>query len=240
MILNTVILRTQAGTRQTFLTCKRCMDVALSAVLLVLLAPLMAVLWLLIRIDSPGPAIFAQKRVGIVPIKGTSTVRLSNFTLYKFRTMYTNSDDAGHRAFMQAFINNDQQQVDTLADADTTQSSRYKLMGDSRITPLGKCLRKYSLDELPQFWNVLMGQMSLVGPRPALPYEVDEYQTWHLQRLSVKPGLTGMWQVTARSACTFDDMVRLDIEYVEGQSLWLDFVILLKTPLVVFTGKGGA
>lgn len=118
------------------------------------------------------------------------------------------------------------------------QGNEFKLNGDPRITRVGRILRKTSMDELPQFWNVLTGDMSLVGPRPAIPYEVEMYEPWHMTRLSTRPGLTGLWQVTARNSASFDDLVRIDLEYIEKQSFWLDLKILFMTPLAIFDRRG--
>jgi len=153
------------------------------------------------------------------------------FTFLKFRSMYTNSDHNRHKDYIKKLIKEGKD--------DTDASGVYKLSNDPRITTLGGFLRKTSLDELPQFINVLKGEMSLVGPRPPIPYECELYDIWHRRRLlSVKPGITGLWQVTGRSRTTFDEMVRLDLKYINEWSLWLDIKILLKTPWVILTGKG--
>ena len=154
------------------------------------------------------------------------------FKMLKFRTMHVNSDDALHQAFVSQFITSrDPQAIAT--------DGVFKLTNDPRITPIGHLLRKTSLDELPQFWNVLRGDMSLVGPRPPLPYEVEHYKAWHTRRvIEAKPGITGLWQVGGRSRTTFDDMVRLDLRYAKNRSLMTDFKILLATPGAVLTGKG--
>jgi lipopolysaccharide/colanic/teichoic acid biosynthesis glycosyltransferase len=149
--------------------------------------------------------------------------------------MYQDAESEMHRAYIQAFIHNDQQGMSELQNGDTEVR---KLVDDPRITPLGRFLRKSSLDELPQLWNVFKGDMSLVGPRPPIPYEVEMYEPQHCRRLGTKPGITGLWQVTARSSADFDEMVSLDVEYIEHQSLWLDLKILLQTPMVVLRGKG--
>jgi lipopolysaccharide/colanic/teichoic acid biosynthesis glycosyltransferase len=146
--------------------------------------------------------------------------------------MYVNNDHSVHREFVTKLINKEER-------ADLKSDTVYKLTSDKRITPIGKFLRKTSLDELPQFFNVLCGDMSLVGPRPPIPYELAAYQTWHRRRLlEVKPGITGLWQVTGRSTVDFDEMVRLDLRYATSWSPWLDVKILLRTPLAVIRGCG--
>jgi lipopolysaccharide/colanic/teichoic acid biosynthesis glycosyltransferase len=223
--------------RWPYLMSKRLVDVVGSGILLILLSPLFLVLAVLIMLDSPGPSIFRQKRVGLR--RRTQNLRtvweVCPFTFYKFRTMYQNADSEMHRAYIQAFIHNDQQGMAELQNGDTEVR---KLVDDPRITPLGRFLRKSSLDELPQLWNVFKGDMSLVGPRPPIPYEVEMYEPKHYRRLGTKPGITGLWQVTARSSADFYEMVSLDVEYIEHQSLWLDLKILLQTPMVVLRGKG--
>jgi lipopolysaccharide/colanic/teichoic acid biosynthesis glycosyltransferase len=163
---------------------------------------------------------FCQKRVGRYG---------KEFNFYKFRTMYAGNDPRIHHEYVARLIAGD------LAESNGV----YKIVNDPRITPLGRFLRKTSLDELPQFVNVLKDDMSLVGPRPPLPYEFERYQTWHKRRvLELKPGLTGLWQVEGRSRTTFDEMVRMDIRYAIERSFWIDIKILLQTPAAMFTGKG--
>lgn len=245
---------------------KRAIDIIVSALALLILSPVLAFIAFLIICDSGWPVIFAQKRVGTRrwTRDGFSYWQKTPFTIYKFRTMTQNADSNLHCAFMKAFIRNDTQgmalvqnqcEQSKLASAFNQafgsddedealpqhgKSEMYKLTHDPRVTRVGRWLRKTSLDELPQFWNVLKGDLSLVGPRPAIPYEVEAYQPWHLHRLEAKQGLTGLWQTSARSSVTFDAMVELDIEYVEHQSLWLDLQVLLKTPIAVLSGKGAA
>ncbi len=218
---------------------KRMLDVSVAAVALVILSPLMAVIALAIILDSGWPVIFAQKRVGAQrwTRAGYSYWRRTPFTFYKFRSMVRDADPSMHIAFVKAFMSNDRERMAALQGEDT---QAYKLVRDPRVTRLGKFLRKFSLDELPQLWNVLKGDMSLVGPRPPIAYEVDEYKSWHQRRLGAKPGLTGLWQVAARSSVDFDEMVRLDIQYIENQSFWLDLRILMETPFAVLSGKGAA
>jgi lipopolysaccharide/colanic/teichoic acid biosynthesis glycosyltransferase len=226
-----------AENRDAYYVSKRILDFVIALILLALLSPVMLVIAALIKLYSPGPVFFAQERVGAKRIRRGSQFywQKTIFQCYKFRTMRTDADSALHRAYMQALIENDEKKMDALQGQDTKIR---KLVRDPRITRPGRILRKLSLDELPQFWNVLRGEMSLVGPRPAIPYEVDLYKSWYLGRLQAKPGITGLQQVTARSTFDFDHQMRLDIEYVNNQSFWLDLVIILKTPLVVISTKG--
>jgi len=202
---------------------KACMDVAGSLVALALLSPFLLVIAIAIKLTSKGPILFRQQRVGQYGRK---------FTFLKFRSMYTANDHKIHEEFVKQLIAGTNK-------SNGNGSSVYKITNDPRITPIGKFLRKTSLDELPQFLNVLIGEMSLVGPRPPIPYEVDCYDIWHKRRLlAVKPGITGLWQVRGRSRTNFDEMVRLDLQYGETWSLWLDIKILLETPRAVFSGDG--
>ena len=216
---------------------KRVIDVLLASFFLVILSPIMAVIAILIVLDSRGSAIFYQERVGSKRWThgGFSYWQRSGFTCYKFRTMVRNADSSLHRSYVQAHINNDHKSMDKL-QGDKTETR--KLVHDPRVTRLGKFLRKSSLDELPQFWNVIKGDMSLVGPRPPITYEVEVYEPWHLQRLEGLPGLTGLWQVSGRSAMDFDDSVRLDIHYINTRSLSQDLKIIIKTPLAIITTRG--
>jgi len=218
---------------------KRVIDVIVSIIALILLSPLMLIIAALIRLDSPGPVIFTQKRVGSVRRKrnGRLCWKQTEFSFYKFRTMVDRADNSIHRAFIKALIKNDEQKIRSLLNSDTQIK---KLVNDPRITRLGHILRRSSLDELPQFWNVLRGEMSLIGPRPAIPYEVEMYKPWYFRRFEAKPGLTGLWQIVARSSADFDEMVRLDIEYVDNQSFWLDLKIMLMTPVVILLHRGAA
>jgi lipopolysaccharide/colanic/teichoic acid biosynthesis glycosyltransferase/GGDEF domain-containing protein len=203
---------------------KRLLDIVGSAALLVLLSPLFLMIAALVKLRSRGPVIYEQVRVG---------QNMKPFTMLKFRTMYLDADHARHREFVSSFIKADRQECEPGA------IPFFKLTGDPRITPIGHLLRKTSLDELPQLWNVLRGDMSLVGPRPALPYELEQYKPWHRRRVvEAKPGVTGLWQVTGRSRTTFDEMVRLDLQYARRCSLWTDIKILLATPAAVISGKG--
>ena len=204
---------------------KRAMDIVGSLVALVLFSPLFLLIALCVKLTSRGPVLFKQERLGKF---GTT------FTCLKFRSMRANNDLNIHREFMKRVINGTH---DGRASGST--SPVYKMTNDPRITPIGRIIRRTSLDELPQFINVLRGDMSLVGPRPPLPYEYQEYDVWHRRRvLEVKPGLTGLWQVSGRSRVRFDDMVRLDLQYARDWSLWLDMRILLQTPRAVVLGDG--
>lgn len=203
---------------------KRSVDILLSLLLLIMLSPLLLVLAALVKLSSPGPVIFRQVRVGQM---------MKPFMMWKFRTMYVNADHAIHHHYVSWFI--------TSSDKGQEQSETtvFKLTNDTRITPIGHFLRRTSLDELPQLWNVVIGDMSLVGPRPPLWYELQQYKPWHRSRvLEAKPGITGLWQVVGRSRTTFDEMVRLDLRYARTISLWGDIKILLATPAAVITGKG--
>jgi lipopolysaccharide/colanic/teichoic acid biosynthesis glycosyltransferase len=204
--------------------CCRAIDLVLAATLLLILMPLLLVLAIGIRLDSPGPAFFRQRRIGH---------QRRSFTMFKFRTMSSGADAQPHRAYVSRLIAGD-----VIAGDDG--ASLYKLHADPRVTSFGRLLRRWSLDELPQLLNVLFGHMSLVGPRPALDYEVAQYADWHLERFSVKPGMTGLWQVVGRNERTFEEMVRLDIEFAQRRSLRLYLSILLKTPAVVLGRKGVA
>ncbi|WP_183362218.1 sugar transferase [Geomonas limicola] len=199
---------------------KRALDVIGGLFGLVVFSPLFVVLPILIKLSSKGPVLFMQDRVGR---------NGKQFKLLKFRSMYLDNDDIIHREYVTKLIKG---QV-------TPQQGVFKIQGDPRVTPIGRYLRKYSLDELPQFINVLKGDMSLVGPRPPISYEVENYLGWQRGRLMGKrPGITGLWQVTGRSSTSFDDMVRLDLRYLSGWSIILDIQILLRTPRAVFKAKG--
>jgi lipopolysaccharide/colanic/teichoic acid biosynthesis glycosyltransferase/GGDEF domain-containing protein len=207
---------------------KRLIDIIGSLAGLAIFLPAFIIIPILIRCTSEGPILFRQERIGRFGRK---------FIFLKFRTMNANNDDAIHRDYIRKFIteNGCANRVENGVDS----SPVYKLQDDPRITPLGRLLRKSSLDEIPQFLNVLMGEMSLVGPRPAIPYELENYDIWHRQRLlQVKPGITGLWQVRGRSSTTFNEMVRLDLKYIRDRSLWLDIKILLLTPWVILKSKG--
>jgi lipopolysaccharide/colanic/teichoic acid biosynthesis glycosyltransferase len=199
----------------------RSLDFIVAASALIVLAIPFLIIAIAIRIDSGGPAFFRQRRVG----RG-----MRPFTMFKFRTMYRDADTTPHREYVRSLIDGEGKEDGTL----------YKLSVDDRITRLGGLLRAWSLDELPQLINVLLGQMALVGPRPVIPYEVDMYPESYLTRFKVKPGLTGLWQVSGRNERTYHEMVRFDIEYAESASLMLDLRILAKTMPVVLSRQGVA
>jgi len=226
-----------ADSRYGYYTIKRILDVVISFFLLVFLLPIMIVIALLIVVYSPGPIFFIQERVGVKRhfYKEHTYWKKENFKCYKFRTMKVNSDPSIHQAYVKALIENDEIEMAALQGA---PDQPRKLVNDPRIIAPGKLLRKLSLDELPQLWNVLIGDMSLIGPRPAIPYEVELYKPWHLRRLEAQPGITGLQQITARSSADFDRQVQFDIDYIDNQSIWLDMKIILKTPLAVISTKG--
>jgi lipopolysaccharide/colanic/teichoic acid biosynthesis glycosyltransferase len=204
---------------------RRTLDVAAATVLMIALLPVMAIVALAIRLDSPGPVLFRQRRIG----RG-----MQSFTVLKFRSMRAAADQSRHRDYVHGLIAGDS------AAGAPSEQGLYKLAVDDRITRVGRWLRKTSIDELPQLWNVVRGEMSLVGPRPVLGYEVDAYPDWYLDRFAVRPGLTGLWQVSGRNERTYEEMVRLDIEYARRQSVWLDIRIMFKTIWVVLSGRGVA
>ncbi len=205
---------------------KRIIDVIGSIAGILVFSPFFVLISLGIKMTSRGPVFFRQKRVGQYE---------KQFVFLKFRSMYDNSDPRVHREFVQNFIANKQNGNGGNGDGGKV----FKITKDSRVTPFGLILRKTSLDELPQLFNVLQGNMSLVGPRPPILYELEKYDTWHRRRvLEVKPGITGLWQVMGRSSTTFDEMVRLDLRYATNWSLGMDISILLKTPMAVLGGKG--
>jgi lipopolysaccharide/colanic/teichoic acid biosynthesis glycosyltransferase len=208
---------------------KRAIDLVGGLFGLVLLSPALLVISLGVKLTSRGPVLFKQERVGQWG---------QTFTFLKFRSMYVNSDESSHKEYVTRLIT---QENGTPSCGDPPKGQViYKMTNDRRITALGNFLRKTSLDELPQFVNVLKGEMSLVGPRPPIPYECEVYDLWHRRRvLEMKPGITGLWQVVGRSRRTFDEMVRLDLKYINEWSLWLDFKIILKTPWVMVSGNGG-
>ena len=158
-----------------------------------------------------------------------------DFPVIKFRTMSVNTSDAVHKAYIKALIAND---VKTMKEMEGDGTTIHKLVKDNRITRVGRVLRKLSLDEIPQFWNVIRGEMSIVGPRPSIPYEIEMLTARHLYRLNAKPGITGLQQVVARNSASFDEQVALDIQYIDQQSLWLDIQIMMKTPFAILFQRG--
>lgn len=219
-------LSSRANDNKVFIVIKRALDVIGSLLGLLLAFPFFLIVALAIKLSSKGPVLFRQVRVGQYGVP---------FVFLKFRSMHTGNNSRIHREYVSALISGRAERK-TLAGGGR---SVYKLTNDPRVTRLGALLRKTSLDELPQLYNVLKGDMSLVGPRPAIPYEVDAYASWHRRRvLEAKPGITGLWQVKGRSRVSFDDMVRLDVRYAATCSLWLDIKILSQTPGAVILGSG--
>ena len=212
--------------RFDYLRMKRSLDIFLSLTLLLVLSPLLLLIALGIKLVSPGPVFYRQARIG----KGGRP-----FGMLKFRSMRVGSDRGEkcdiHREYVRRLIR------ENAAPRDLGCHS-LKLAGDPRITGLGRILRKLSLDELPQLINVLRGEMSLVGPRPSMPYEYELYAEWHKGRLSVLPGITGLWQVSARNQVPFSEMVQIDLDYIHKLSLWLDLKIVWLTPWEMLRGKG--
>lgn len=196
---------------------KRCLDLFGAVVGILSTLPLLIILSVYIKLVSPGPVLFNQTRIG----RGGK-----KFICYKFRTMHPDVDTQDHQRYLAHLING-------RSNTSETEIPMIKLEDDAKIIPLGTLIRSLGLDELPQLFNVLKGEMSLVGPRPAIPYEIREYQLWHKQRLDVTPGITGLWQVSGKNKLSFKKMIRLDLQYVKEQSIWLDVVILAKTPQVV-------
>ena len=191
---------------------KRTIDIIFSILGLVLLSPLLIIIAIIIKIDSKGPIFFAQERVGY---KG------NHFKMYKFRSMVLNAEELKEK----------------LQEKNEMSGPMFKMKDDPRVTKIGKFIRKTSIDELPQLINVLLGQMSLVGPRPSLPKEVEKFETWMLERLNVKPGLTCYWQVSGRNDIDFEDWMKLDIKYVNERNLWIDIKLIFKTVFVLFGDK---
>lgn len=215
-------LRRSNGNRRSGHVLKRSMDIVGSLLAIILLSPVFLGIGLLIRLTSPGPVLFRQQRIGQFGVP---------FTFLKFRSMNCNAESDLHEDYVKRFIAG--------RAGPANASGLYKLDNDPRVTPVGRFLRRTSLDELPQFFNVLKGEMSLVGPRPPLLYELRAYSLWHRRRLlDARPGITGLWQVSGRSSVRFDEMVRLDLRYAASQSLWLDLCILAKTPWAVISCRG--
>ena len=230
-------LSQKIAARRISLIMKRVIDVfgSLTGIILFSLFFLIVPIW--IRITTKGPALFRQKRVGQFG---------KVFTMLKFRTMKVDCDPQIHKEYIRKLIqekscySGDNGNGANNGNGNGDLKPVYKICDDPRITPIGRYLRKTSLDELPQFLNVLWGEMSLVGPRPPIPYELENYDPWHWRRIfEVKPGITGLWQVKGRSSTNFDEMVRLDLQYSREWSIWLDLKIIFTTPIVLFSGKGG-
>ena len=208
-----------------YLRGKRILDLVFTILILIPLFIVIAIIAVLIRIDSKGPIFFRQKRIGMNGVE---------FDLFKLRSMYVDSDDSLHRESIKKYMNG------AALNGKENSDNLYKLVDDLRVTRVGQFIRKYSIDELPQFINVLRGEMTLVGPRPPLPYEVEEYGPHEWIRLFGKPGLTGTWQVYGRSRVPFQEMVEMDIEYLGHQSILLDLKLIALTLPVMLQGRGGA
>ncbi len=209
----------------SYLPVKRILDIAFTLLVSPFILFIGILIAICIKIDSRGPIFFRQKRIGQDGVE---------FEMLKFRSMYVNSDQNAHREKIVKYMNGEK------LNEDTTETMSYKVVNDPRITKIGRIIRKTSLDELPQFWNVLQGKMSLVGPRPPLPYEVELYGQYENLRLLGKPGLTGTWQVYGRSRVTFQNMIEMDLDYLEHQTFWLDLKLILLTVPVMLLARGGA
>ena len=205
-----------------YLRSKRILDILITLVFLIPLCLVLLIVAVMIRVDSNGPIFFRQKRVGL---------NGREFYMLKFRSMYVNSDDSVHREAIKQYMNGEV--------INGNGNNLYKLVDDHRITRVGRFIRKLSIDELPQFINVLRGEMTLVGPRPPVPYEVEHYSIRDQLRLYGKPGLTGTWQVYGRSRVTFQEMVEMDIAYLHQQSIWQDLKLIALTVPVMLQGRGG-
>lgn len=219
--------------RSFYFLCKRCLDVCLASVILLLLVPVFLLIAVLIKLDSRGPIFFTHERVGA---KRKKTARetvwaITNFGMHKFRSMSANADSRVHEDYIRDFVAGRVQPSEE-------NGGQFKLTKDPRVTRVGRMLRRTSLDELPQLFNVLKGQMSLVGPRPVPPYEVACYRNGENKRLAALPGITGLWQVNGRCRVSFEEMIRMDLEYIRNASLWLDLRILLLTIPAVLCGRG--
>jgi len=218
-------LTRQAGERRASSALKRVMDIVGSVIAIVLASPVFLAIAIALKATSRGPIFFRQKRIG---------QHGEPFVFLKFRSMFVNNDASVHKEYVTQLIAGKAKRQPSNGNGGV-----FKLTTDPRITPVGAFLRKTSLDELPQFINVLRGEMSLVGPRPPVPYEVQAYEFWHRRRLlESKPGITGLWQVSGRSRVTFDEMVRLDLRYAKTWSPWMDIKILARTPAAVVLGAG--
>lgn len=227
MSANTPLITVEWAERHApagYLAVKRLLDVTVSLAVLLLGLPLWVALGLAIKLTSPGPVFYRGTVIG----KGGAA-----FRYYKFRTMRVGGDNSAHKEWLERFVKYDAAYAEGEAGTKV-----FKVVNDPRVTAVGRWLRKLSLDEVPQMLNVLKGEMSLVGPRPPVPYEAEHYDAVARQRLSVTPGITGLYQVTARSQVGFSGMLALDLEYIRRRSIWLDLWIMLKTPVVMLTGKG--
>lgn len=224
MAVQTAVIQETILFNRSYLRAKRLFDILFTLLILLPIGVVIAIVALLIRLDSEGPVFFRQKRTGLNGVE---------FTMFKFRSMYVNCDDASHREAIKQFMNGE------ALNGEKDTANPYKLEDDPRVTRIGRILRKTSLDKLPQFWNVLRGEMTLVGPRPPLPYEVELYSHRDWLRLSSKPGLTGTWQVYGRSQVPFQTMVDMDIAYLQEQSFLKDIKLIALTAPVMLKGRGG-
>lgn len=248
-IITTVDAQSAINAQSRYFVAKRLVDLIVVILALPFLLPLFIVVAVLIKLDSSGSIFYTQERVGTKRYVKDGEVywKQELFRLFKFRSMRQGAASALHQEFIEAYINGDEdemlriQQQGLADDANSDNQeevSLYKLVGDPRITRIGHFLRKTSLDELPQILNILLGDISLVGPRPAIPYEVEMYEPWHKQRLLTTQGLTGAWQATGRNNLSFDEMVKIDVEYIKSQSLVLDIKILLWTIPAILLQRG--
>lgn len=230
---NQVILSAETSENEIYFVCKRCADLCLAGLALVLLLPLLLLIAVLIKIDSSGPILFTHERVGAkrLQVRGETVWVIGNFRMHKFRSMVQDADSAMHEAYIRDF-------VEGRVQPNEEQGGKFKLTNDPRVTRVGRVLRRASLDELPQLFNVLKGEMSLVGPRPVPPYEVACYRPGDHKRLAALPGITGLWQVNGRCQVSFEEMIQMDLEYIRNASLWLDLEILLLTIPAVICGRG--
>lgn len=234
-----IVVAPAENDKPLYLLAKRVLDVALAGLLVTLAIPLMALVALLIKLESPGPVIFSQLRVSSKRHRNNGVLywQPQIFRIYKFRSMRADVDTEVHRRFIEAYIADDREGMRTL-QRESDKATSFKLAKDRRVTKIGRLLRRTSLDELPQLWNVLKGDMSIVGPRPALPYEITRYTPEHRKRLAATPGITGLWQVNGRATTTFAEMVRFDLEYIARRSLVLDLKIMVATLPAVLSKKG--
>ena len=227
------IALTADGERGRYFFGKRLIDLGLTVMLLVPLLPVMAIIAVAIKLETQGPVLFVQERIGSRrrSAGGRTHWTVRKFAFYKFRSMVAGADQSLHAEHVRAF-------VEGRVDAGDGGDATFKLAHDPRVTRVGRILRRTSLDELPQLFNVLKGEMSLVGPRPVPPYEVAQYRESDAERLAALPGITGLWQVNGRGAVPFDEMIRMDREYVRNQTVWLDLKILAATIPAILSGRG--
>lgn len=218
--------------RRLYFAVKRLFDLSVALILLTILSPLLLFIAVIVMLDTPGPAIFKQPRVGIRRVgRGRhATWELRTFNFYKFRSMFHRADPNLHQEFTRALLTNDKATVEALLDGETQVK---KMIKDPRITRVGRRLRKSSIDELPQLLNVFKGDMGLVGPRPPTIYEAEMYNFRQAHRMGAMPGMTGLWQVKGRNKTDYEEMIQLDLEYIEYQSFWLDLKILILTPIAI-------